>query len=447
MSSPTVSTPETYDPDEPFLTDNVTTHDREYNYISTQIETETIVRASSFWIKFKTNHSGDFNTCRLGGHRYTDNTDGLMLMIGDWFELFVRELVATFAFVFVLILLITLLHESGDSSFGPLIVGLVIGAIAYVLALIFPGTHFNPNITLYVFMRTFFAMILDSNDLPRNAARDNKMCVPWQRKEFFRRVRCVVMRVIQIGCQLIGSMLATIVVYKMDYVQHLQRVSSMTTSPTPVVSTNYYLNLGQTIPNQRLGVGDMNAYVLEFAATLLLFLVLRHELEVSTKHSIDALARDTPSTKRHLMTGQSSTTWKRVHSNFAIPCVLALDVILIGNLTGASMNWARSFGPAWYADEQWRASIHGSDETYSGLGYLGGYILAQTIAVVLTLLVDLVVYVVEQRKLAQKLRVSGVVVRSLCHTYSEADFPSSTNMADMTASSMEMGDTTQIKRK
>ena len=382
-----------------------------FQHLASQIETEQIVRTSSFWIKYKTSNSGDFNTCRLGGHRYPDNAAGMMSMVCDWSELFVREIAATFVFVFVLILLITLLHETGDTNFGPLSVGLVIGAIAYVLTMIFPGTHFNPNITLYVFMRTFFAVLLETHVYHGG----------WNRPEFFRRARCVIARVIQVGCQLIGSMLATIVIYKMDYVRHLQRVAHASNVTS---TTTHILNLGQTIPNQQLEIGDMNAYCLEFAATILLLLVLRHELEVSTKSSIDALALDTPSTKRHLATGQASATWKRVSNNFAVPCVLALDVILIGNLTGASMNWARSFGPAWYADEQWQTAVHGSSSTYSGIDYLGGYILAQTVAVAVTLLIDLVVYLMEQRKLAHKLGASNVQVRRLCSMYNEADFPS-----------------------
>lgn len=342
---------------------------------------------------------------------------------GDWSELFAKELLATFVYVFCVILMTTVLHESSDANYGPLVVGVVIAGTAYALGLVFPAVHFNPNITMYVLART--CVSTTSNEERTRCVNSGERCVGGAQSEWSRVMLCVVMRGIQIGCQLVGSMLAAIVIYHMDYVRHLQRVAVQNSGSFTNSNANmYYLNLGQTVPNSSLEIGEWNAYGLEFMATLFLMMVLRHTLTEGTKVHLDTVSTKTASAAHERQHGHAHAAWRRVYANVAMPVVLALDVVLFGNLTGASMNWARSFGPAWYADDRWTqldsTNATGSN-TFDGYHYLLGYVIAQTAAVFVVVFVDMCSMYLQQRRLCRALNVSAQVLTGLRDRYHAAD--------------------------
>lgn len=398
------------------------------------------MRTSSYWLHFLTNCGGDFNNCRIGGHRYV-GAGSMSSFASDWSELFVHEILATFVYVFCIVLMTTVLHESADTNYGPLVVGAVIAGTSYALGLVFPAVHFNPNITLYVMART--CMSTASTARARLLASETGELSPGSaQREWVRVLLCVLMRSIQIGCQLVGSMLAAIVIYHMDYVRHLQRVA-LQNSASYMTADSYYLNLGQTVPNSELEIGEMNAYALEFVGTVFLMMVLRHTLTEGTKFHLDTVSSHTASAAHERQHGHAHSAWRRVYTNVAMPVVLALTTMLFGRLTGGSMNWARSFGPAWYVDDMWsqQDGTHATDSnTYNGYSYLVGYILSQTIAVVVVVMVDVWSMWLKKRKLCHALNVPEYIMIGLRDKYHADDCVSGIEAASIDRSQYSMAE-------
>jgi glycerol uptake facilitator-like aquaporin len=377
------------------------------------------VRTSEYWTKLQAFKSDDFDACSLSGKMYGQVKNHLW---ADMVHVWINEFIASFVWAFVMFQLLTVMHESQQegavltsylSAFG------IVGA-AYAINWVCPGVHMNPNITLLQLLRecTFeFPQYV----VPPSGSHSQLEADSCKEHRGWRLARCCMRAIVQMGCQVVGFLLAAIAVYYSDYMRHLHRVAqanSLLTLPASV-----FLNLGQTVPNEQLEIGKWNAWGLEFAATFFLLFAIARAIEIETKTIMDNQPDHLRSISRVRHSGRSKTVWSNLYTRTPVLVVLGLDLAVLGPITGASMNWARSFGPAWYAYNQRKTdemAISDADP-YAGLRHLWGYMVAQTIAVVAVVLIFWMSLLIARKKLMNRKNITTLDVDNLCAQLNDED--------------------------
>ena len=204
-------------------------------------------------------------------------------------------------------------------------VAFTISAAAFVYSHVFCKAHFNTWITIYLFLTDILGRSFDSELIElyperyRGAtaiARDSKRAVRF-------------MSLVHIVMQLVGSSMAAWFIYHFPL-----------TSDTNLALTNVGAGMSQSF-------GDEKSWVAVTFLELALTYALLYSLNVGDGHR----------------PGRS----KEVFFSVGPPIVLFLGVRTVGDFTGASFNFARSFGPA-LVSGNW------------GNGALGYYAIAQALA-------------------------------------------------------------------
>jgi hypothetical protein len=95
---------------------------------------------STFWSLGHVQRTADISTCSM-------DAIPASRILREWMWLYGKEVLATFVFVYVTVLTTSVV------SF-PFCASVMIAGTAFTLAFLLPGAVFNPNVTLYLWMRT-----------------------------------------------------------------------------------------------------------------------------------------------------------------------------------------------------------------------------------------------------------------------------------------------------